>query len=646
MLGVSPATVHQALSQRSVAIEAYGLDPEPLRITLEAMGLRVSDTADATVVVVRDYLDPRLDAFSRAALRTRQPWLLVQAGKDLCVGPLFVPGETVSWTYVAHRLAHNRPAERYVRHKTDHAPAHTFEPPAVLAAATFHLAAWELAKWFVFDRNERLENQLIRLDALTLTQTTHRLDGVGPGVVCGRAVRPVACAPKPLVLRSRRKKHTTDGGHRTMSPEEAFARYSHLIDPFTGILRNLRRLTSPSESLMPGYAIDHAMVSKIETLEQLFMNQQAGSSGKGKTDAQARASALFEALERTLSVWQGHEYRVRGSYTSIKNGLHPHTLLGFSARQYASRRAASLCPPLLIPAPFDENEPIEWVPVWSLTEETYSYVPAAYGFMGYPETHPPFCYADSNGNASGITLEEAILQGFFELVERDAAAIYFYNRLRRPAVDLHSFSDPYLADLQHYYRQVLHRDLWVLDVTTDLQVPSFVAVSRHREQHPEAILMGFGCHLDPQIAVARALTEINQTLHNAPAASGNGPTHRNDTGGASWMQTATLAEHPYLAPDQNLPVKTATDYPRLWSEDLLDDVRTCVDRAAQCNLAVYVLDLTREDIGVPVVKVISPGMVHWWRRLGFPRLYDVPAKMKWRKQPLKERALNPFSIAV
>jgi len=86
--------------------------------------------------------------------------------------------------------------------------------------------------------------------------------------------------------------------------------------------------------------------------------------------------------------------------------------------------------------------------------------------------------------AAGNTLEEAILQGFFELVEREAFAIWWYNWLRLPEVDVESFGDEYLASAREYYRR-LHRDMWVLDVTGDLGIPVFVALSRRTDAEAE-----------------------------------------------------------------------------------------------------------------------------------------------------------------
>ena len=64
-----------------------------------------------------------------------------------------------------------------------------------------------------------------------------------------------------------------------------------------------------------------------------------------------------------------------------------------------------------------------------------------------------------------------MLQGFMELVERDATAIWWYNRLNRPGVDLASFGLGYLTELAAHYDS-LERDLWALDLTHDLGIPA------------------------------------------------------------------------------------------------------------------------------------------------------------------------------
>jgi ribosomal protein S12 methylthiotransferase accessory factor len=72
----------------------------------------------------------------------------------------------------------------------------------------------------------------------------------------------------------------------------------------------------------------------------------------------------------------------------------------------------------------------------------------------------------------------------------------------------------------------------------------------------------------------------------------------------------------------------------------------CVDTAANHGLETFVLDMTLPDVGLNVVKVVVPGLRHFWKRLAPGRLYDVPVKMGWLKVPLKEEELNPIGIFI
>ncbi len=165
-----------------------------------------------------------------------------------------------------------------------------------------------------------------------------------------------------------------------------------------------------------------------------------------------------------------------------------------------------------VPSRFDETAPIDWTPVWSLTADTVRYLPTGYCYYGAPhDQDPPAYHADSNGCAAGTTLTEAVLQGTLELVERDAVAMWWYNRIPRPSVDLDTLTDPYIDDLRHEYAE-LGRDVAVLDITNDLAIPTFVAVSWRNDGGPERIVFGFGAHLDARVAILRALTELNQIV--------------------------------------------------------------------------------------------------------------------------------------
>jgi len=243
--------------------------------------------------------------------------------------------------------------------------------------------------------------------------------------------------------------------------------------------------------------------------------------------------------------------------------------------------------------------------------------------------------SSSNGNAAGNTLEEAVLHGLLELVERDCVAIWWYNMLKKPSVDIESFGDIHVLKLLDVYNR-LNRNVWVLDITNDIGIPTFVAVSSMKDKKKGNILMGFGCHLEARLGISRALVEMNQSLMVCQ--------HSDDSVTRNWYQNATCEKLSYMVPDEELAVKRKEDYPQFRGNDVLKKILKCEKTLEQCGLEVLVLDQTRPSIGLPVVKVVVPGLRHFWPRFAPGRLYDVPVQMGWVQTPLQEEDLNPIPM--
>jgi ribosomal protein S12 methylthiotransferase accessory factor len=335
-----------------------------------------------------------------------------------------------------------------------------------------------------------------------------------------------------------------------------------------------------------------------------------------------------------------------------KQAVHPHSLLLFSQRQYGTREASNLSAKSnqqFVPEPFKEDAVVAWSAGWSLSSSCLRYLPTGYCFYGHRDPGHEFTLCDSNGNAAGSTLEEAIVQGFLELAERDAVAIWWYNRIRRPPVDVSSFGLSFWERMSSYYRTELHRDLHVLDITSDLGIPTFAVVSRRLDRTAEDIIVGFSAHLDPRTAIERALVEANQYLPAISLERPDGSTRyhaMNAPEAVHWWKTATYANQPYLLPLENVPSKKLQEFRSLASDDLFDDVQTCLEIAAARKLEVIVVDQTRPDIGLNVVKVVVPGLRHFWRRLAPGRLFEVPLELGWIEAPLAEEQLNPIACFV
>jgi thiazole/oxazole-forming peptide maturase SagD family component len=243
--------------------------------------------------------------------------------------------------------------------------------------------------------------------------------------------------------------------------------------------------------------------------------------------------------------------------------------------------------------------------------------------------------ADSNGCAAGNTLEEAIVQGFLELVERDAYAIWWYNRSQRAEVDLNQFDDSYVRDL-HAQLADAGRKLWVLDVTSDLGVPTYVAILHWMQNGQENIEFGSGAHFDKRIALLRTLTELNQFL--AIGLMGGGSGEKPSLDGVTPLR---LQDYPFLTPASHPNILPDTSNVGAL-DNTRDQVLACVDLARRAGLDFLVLDQTRPDIGVPIVRVIVPGLRHFYQRFAPGRLYDVPVKLGLQDRPLPESELTPF----
>ena len=201
------------------------------------------------------------------------------------------------------------------------------------------------------------------------------------------------------------------------------------------------------------------------------------------------------------------------------------------------------------PAPFDRSAKIEWSPVWSLRDERFKYLPTSLLYFFY--RGPGQINADSNGCAAGNTLEEAIVQGFLELVERDAYAIWWYNRLQRRK--------------------------WTSASST---IPTS-AICKPSLPKPDA---GFGCSTSPAISGFRALwryctgctirrkisssdpartlilespccarlTELNQFLSIGLMGGGTG--EKSSLDGSTPLR---LRDHPFLTPSDNPAIQPA-----------------------------------------------------------------------------------------
>jgi ribosomal protein S12 methylthiotransferase accessory factor YcaO len=176
----------------------------------------------------------------------------------------------------------------------------------------------------------------------------------------------------------------------------------------------------------------------------------------------------------------------------------------------------------------------------------------------------------------------------------------------------------------------------VLDVTSDLGVPTYVAIMHWMQNGQENIEFGSGAHFDRRIALLRSLTELTQFMSIGMMGGGTGEKPTLDG-----ITPLRLENYPFL-----IPARHPTIQPELGLNVPLDSTReqveACVEIARRAGHDFLVLDQTRPDVEVPVVRVLVPGLRHFYRRFGPGRLYDVPIKLGLRDRPSLEGELTPF----
>lgn len=594
------------------------------------------------VAVTPDYLEPELEAFGRLAHQRELRWLAFKPGGVIpWLGPLFLPEETGCVACLLDRVKGHRwmEADQLLKSGGESSVRLSVGWTVHSLATVAGLLAVELEKLALGGASE-MAGGLFTLDFRMLKLERHPLVKRPQCPLCGTLPAgriPFHALPKePLHLQSRVKADYRDGGERVCSAVETLEKYAHLISPVTGIVGGLTLLDEIPTCFGPVIRSDWNVRSRNDALglERNARLVPTGTSrGKGRTGPQAQASALGEAIERYCSQYEGYETHLRAPLAELGGtAIPPDLLLGFSQRQYRDREAwRKKGSAAYVPDPYEADRPIDWTPAWSLTQRRWRLVPSAFVYYSYPEERGgDICRGCSNGVAAGNCLEEAIMQGFFELVERDAVAMWWYHRLRKPAVDLTRFDSPFALSVNTALDK-LGLELEVLDLTHDLGFPVFAANLFNRREDNRFQAMGLGCHRHPDIALERALSELGQCWKMA----------ERDAYSLQFQDTP-LSREPFLRADPRQRPRSASDFSRKQRDDFLDDIEEAVELLRARGLEMLVVDLTRPDVGFPVARVIVPGLVHFRPRFGCRRLFEVPGTAGWIDREAGEEDLNPI----
>ena len=168
----------------------------------------------------------------------------------------------------------------------------------------------------------------------------------------------------------------------------------------------------------------------------------------------------------------------------------------------------------------------------------------------------------------------------------------------------------------------------MLDLTADLGVPVMAAIGRN--QCTGGWVMGFGCHLSPEMAAQRALTELCQLIpvreqHNAP------------------FDFDAIEEGAYLFGDAAVQAEPKMLFS---TGEIKQDILLLVDRLKLMGFEVLALNYSRSHIPLHTAKVFVPGLCHIWPQLANERLYMAPVSLGWLDEANTEVSINPQPLYI
>ncbi|MCF6439362.1 YcaO-like family protein [Pseudoalteromonas luteoviolacea] len=442
-------------------------------------------------------------------------------------------------------------------------------------------------------------------------------------------IEALSAASNEIILTEQKAYYSNDGGSRTAPVNETLDKIKPFISPITGVITHCEPVEETLNQPIKIFRTAFYKTPQPNALDKVSENSFVQVClGKGVSPEQSRASALCEAIERRNAQYTGKEHSIYAKQDQLSAPSYTfQSLCAYSTSQYesfsdphspeAQRKQA---------VERYSGEAIHWQAVWSLSCQKTMYVPTVNCFANTPFEDEKFGKWNSNGCAAGNNLEEAILQALFELIERDATAIWWYNKLICPVFELSNIDPVYLTKLNDSLSRT--HDYWVLNITSDIGIPVMAAIGKHKDN--DGYIFGFGCHLNPIMAAQRALTELCQLI---PIRDQN----------AAPFDFDAVQKGNYLYPHidvKNRPVKLKD------TGDLKQDIESIVGHLKSLGFDTLVLNYSREGLPIKTAKVFVPGLCHIWPQLGNQRLYSTPVKLGLRDEQLNENTINQQGLYI
>ncbi|WP_409199788.1 YcaO-related McrA-glycine thioamidation protein [Methanobrevibacter sp. DSM 116169] len=370
------------------------------------------------------------------------------------------------------------------------------------------------------------------------------------------------------------------GTHRIISPDETINKFESKLKA-----AGITRVTEITD-------LDRI---KIPVFSAIRPTSEEGSvsvyAGKGINKSHAKASAIMEGFERYSAERQNIDDVFYGTISEAKE-----------KHEIIEPEHLNLAKDLK----FNEDTSLEWTLSKDIISDKDFLIPTNAIYHPYNSENNTISLfkSNTNGLASGNNLEEAILHGIFEVVERDAWSIFELTKKNKKEVKLDTIDSELINDVLEKFKNE-SIDIKLLDITVDIEITTIVAISDDTLlKDPALLTIGVGTHLNPEIAILRALTEVAQSratqIHGA----------REDTVRADFMRKAgyermkKINKH-YFQENENKI--NFNDLKNKSKQSIKEDIDTSISELQKANIKnVLYVDLTRKEVDVPVVRVVIP----------------------------------------
>lgn len=371
------------------------------------------------------------------------------------------------------------------------------------------------------------------------------------------------------------------------------------------------------------------------------------ASGVAFNKTKALLKLIGETVERYALTINNNKKLLHGSFANLKktqrNILNPVDVVPFSPKQIASHN---------INVNKLESSKIHWTLGKSLITNNDILIPAQLVFVPYiyQEIEPLIAWPISTGAAAGKSLEDALYRGICEVIERDSFMIHYLNKIHAPQIDISSITNKKTREIL----ESLHRyriDLSLINLTTDIKIPSIGAILIDRTGLGPAICIGLKAGFDIHDVVIGAIEEALMLR--------------------TWIRDEFIYLEPHFKSEKL--VETIIDRAHLWfplkainyldfwlcntntiSIKKMSTIKkgSFLQRAVlllkEKNIDIFYVNLTDKTLkksGLTIVKVIIPELQSLYlnekyKYFGNKRLYQTPVKMGLIQKPKKESELN------